>query len=272
MRAVTDPARLGFDPSRLARIDAWMERYVDEGRFPGSSVLVARDGEIAHLATTGRRSIENDLPFERNTIVRIHSMTKPITSVGVMMLLEEGRFHLDAPISAFLPEFADCRAMVANAASVDQTEPAPAPTIHQLLTHTSGLTYSFNPGLLSVAYGENRLDFGPGEAGLAEKVRCVAVMPLAFQPGTRWEYSVSIDILGRLIEVVSGQSLDAFLAERILGPLGMDDTAFAVPDDRIARFASCYTLTAETPLLLMDEATDSRYQVERVKTFSGAAV
>ncbi|NNF78183.1 MAG: beta-lactamase family protein, partial [Rhizobiales bacterium] len=136
MQAVSDPASLGFDPQRLKHIDAWMQRYVDEGKFPGSSVLVARRGEIAHLATAGQRSIEDNLPFELDTITRIYSMTKPITSLAVMMLAERGLFHLDAPISRFLPEFANCQALIEDAASIEETEPCPPPTIHQLLVHT----------------------------------------------------------------------------------------------------------------------------------------
>lgn len=269
MLAAKDPSRLGFDPKRLKQIDTWMQRYVDEGKFPGSSVLVARNGEVAHLATAGHRSIENALPFELDTIVRIYSMSKPVTSVAVMMLVERGLFHLDAPISRFLPEFANCNALVAGATELDQTEPCPSPTIHQLLVHTSGLTYSFNEGPLADAYLDTKADFNKDAGGLERAVEKVAKLPLAFQPGARWEYSVSIDVLGRLVEVVSGKSLDKFFAEEILHPLGMTETAFSVPFDKLDRFASCYFHTEKDPLHLVDAPDTTGYLEGNVDTFSG---
>ncbi len=269
MQAVSDPAALGFDAKRLENIDIWMQRYVDEGKFPGSSVLVARHGEIAHLATAGHRSIENALPYELDTIVRIYSMTKPITSVAVMMLAERGHFHLDAPISRFLPEFSECRALIDGATSLDQTQSCPPPTIHQLLVHTSGLTYSFNEGPLADAYLELKADFNKDAGGLEAASRNVAKLPLAFAPGARWEYSVSIDILGRLVEVVSGKSLEQFFHEEILEPLGMADTAFSIPESKLERFASCYFLTEKDPLRLVDEPANTQYLEDKVDTFSG---
>ncbi len=269
MQAVSDPASLGFDPERLKHIDAWMQRYVDEGKFPGSSVLVARHGKVAHLATAGWRSIESKLPYELDTIVRVYSMTKPITSVAVMMLAERGLFHLDAPISRFLPEFSDCRALIEGAACLEQSEPCPAPTIHQLLVHTSGLTYSFNEGPLADAYLELKADFNKDAGGLEGAVAKVAKLPLAFQPGARWEYSVSIDVLGRLVEVVSGKSLERFFHEEIITPLGMADTSFSVPADKLDRLASCYFYTEKDPLHLVDEPTKTQYLEGTVDTFSG---
>ncbi len=269
MQAVSDPTSLGFDPERLKNIDAWMQRYVDEGKFPGSSVLVARRGEIAHLATAGQRSIEDSLPFELDTIARIYSMTKPITSLAVMMLAERGLFHLDAPISRFLPEFADCQALIEGATSIDETEPCLPPTIHQLLVHTSGLTYSFNEGPLADAYLEAKADFHKDAGGLEFAVEKIAKLPLAFQPGARWEYSVSIDVLGRLVEVVSGKSLDTFFRDEILQPLGMSDTAFSVPFDKLDRFASCYFHTEKNALHLVDAPDTTGYLEGNVDTFSG---
>ncbi len=200
MEVIADPGRVGFDPERLKYIDIWMQRYVDEGKFAGSSVLVARKGEIAHLSSVGKRSLEDELPFETDTLVRIYSMTKPLTSLAVMQLHERGLFHLDAPIDRFLPEFSNCRALIEGATSLEQYEPAPAPTIHQLLTHTSGMTYSFNPGLLAQGYQDKEIDFFPNLGGHRQMVKQVAQMPLAFQPGKRWEYSVGMDILGALVE------------------------------------------------------------------------
>ena len=269
LSAAENPTLTGFDAGRLARIDQWMQRYVDERKFPGSSVLIARNGEIAHLAAVGQRSIERDLPFETDTIVRIYSMTKPITTFAVMMLAEKGLFHLDAPISAFLPEFSECTALVDGATSVDQNEPAPAPTLHQLLTHTAGMTYHFNTGLLATAYADAGLDFEPASGGLDKRVQAVAKMPLAFQPGSKWEYSVAIDVLGRLVEVVSGKTLDEFLRSEIFEPLGMNETAFGVDKANLARFASCYMPLDGNPLHLIDDARETEFRAANVSTHSG---
>lgn len=266
---VQDPSSLGFDADRLGNLDRWMQSYVDKGLYPGSSVLVARDGKIAHLSACGLRSIEDELPFETDTLVRIYSMTKPVTSLAVMMLAEKGLFHLDAPISAFLPEFSECRALVEGATSVDQTEPAPPPTLHQLLTHTAGLTYGFNTSLLANAYAAAGLDFEPRSGGLETRVRQVSEMPLAFQPGKQWEYSVAIDVLGRLVEVVSGKSLDRFFNEEIFEPLGMVETSFSVRDEDLGRFASCYVRLEDNPLHLNDAAQSSVYRQDNVSTLSG---
>ena len=269
MQAIADPGRLGFDVGRLKNIDHWMHRYVDEEKFAGSSVLVSRHGEIAHLSSCGRRSLAHDLPFEIDTLVRIYSMTKPITSLAIMMLHEQGFFNLDAPIDAYLPEFSDCHALIAGAQSLEQCEPSPTPTIHQLLTHTSGLTYNFNPGLLASGYLENEIDFYSDAGGHRQMAEKVAQMPLAFAPGTGWEYSIGIDILGVLVEEISGKPLDQFFQEMIIGPLGMDDTGFGVPRSKLNRFADCFDYNAETSLSLRDSAKDSIFQMDRVDTLSG---
>ncbi len=261
--------RLGFDASRLKRIDQWMRRYVDERKFPGASVIVARHGEIAHFSAAGLRSIEQNKPYERDTIVRIYSMTKPITSLALMMLMERGLFHLDTPIDRFLPEFSNCTALIEGATSIEQTKPCLPPTIHQILTHTSGLSYSFNEGILAQAYAQQSLDFGPGDDHLEQRVKRVAEIPLAFTPGSRWEYSIGIDIIGRLIEVLSGQPLDQFLQEQIFEPLGMSDTGFTVPEDKQSRFASCYHYTDDNPLAPMDPGMSDRYQPGKNSILSG---
>lgn len=196
MTTDSDPGTLGFDAARLSRIQDWMQRYVDEGKFPGSSVLIARNGNIAWQATAGLRSVEQGLAYEPDTIVRIYSMTKPVTSVALMMLAERGLFHLDAPIDRYLPEFSHCHALIKGATRPDQTEPAPPPTLHQLLTHTSGLSYGFNTGVLPQAYAECGIGFGPASGALEHAVKEAAQLPLAFQPGARWEYSIGIDISG----------------------------------------------------------------------------
>ncbi len=269
MEIISYPAALGFDKTRLSHIQNWMDRYVAERKFPGSSILIARNGKIVWLSSAGKRSVEQDLAFETDSIVRIYSMTKPVTSVALMMLAERGLFHLDAPIDRYLPEFSDCHALIEGATALDQVEPAPAPTIHQLLTHTSGLTYGFNTGVLSEAYTDREIGFGPASGPLEHAVKEAAALPLAFQPGSRWEYSIGIDVIGRIIEIVSGNTLDVFLQDEILGPLGMADTGFSVPDTKIGRFASCYTPVGDNPLHLVDRPENSNYRADKVTTFSG---
>ncbi|PJE36767.1 serine hydrolase [Pseudooceanicola lipolyticus] len=274
-----EPSSKGVDPARLERIAGWMDRYVSERKFAGSSILIARDGAEIFFNSTGLRSVEQGLPFQRDTIVRLYSMTKPVTSVAVMMLAELGLFHLDAPVSDFIPAFNDMQALIPKAVRIDQTEPAPAPTLHQLLTHTSGLSYPFNPGVLPAAMDDADLLFRPDQGQLESLVGQVAALPLAFQPGTRWEYSVSIDILGRVVEIVAGQSLAQFFQSQIFDPLGIRDTAFRVPEGTGDRFASLYTPLAgdamalnaakggDDTLRLVDKAGSSPF--EQATLYSG---
>ncbi len=260
-----------FDPTALTRINRWMDSYVAEKKFPGCSVLLTHKGKEAHFYATGQRSIETGQPYERDTILRVYSMTKPITSVALMSLAEEGHFHLDAPLSDFVPEFAEMQALIPGATSLDQTEACPTPTLHQLLTHTSGLSYSFNVGPLAEAMAERKSDFGPNKSNLEAYTKELAALPLAFQPGARWNYSVGIDVIGRVIEVVSGKPLDAFFQERIFDPLGMSETSFTIADHHLDRVASLYTPLSGEPtqmnaeksgdtLRLADEPTESPYR------------
>jgi CubicO group peptidase (beta-lactamase class C family) len=232
---------MGFDPARLDRISSWMQSYVDERKFPGCSTLILRNGQEAYFAAVGQRNIEENLPFERDTIVRIFSMTKPIVSTMLMTLAERGLFHLDAPVSEFIPEFSDMRCVVNGATSIDQTEPCSTPTLHQLLTHTSGLSYNFNPGPVGQAMEAEKIRFASAQGTLAEEAVRAAGLPLAFRPGTRWGYSIGIDIIGRVIEVVTGKPLDHVLRSDVFDPLGMTETDFTVPKDTGSRFASLYT-------------------------------
>lgn len=235
------PLRLGFDPARLEILANWMQSYVEARRFPGSSVLIARGGEEVFFHSTGLRNLEANLPFQRDTVARIYSMTKPVTSVAVMMLAERGMFHLDAPLSEFIPAFSQMRALVPGAERIDQTSPCAPPTLHHLLTHTAGLSYPFNPGVLAREMDAQDLLFKPDQGPLQAMVDRVAALPLAFTPGSRWEYSVAIDVLGYVIEVVSGKKLESFLETEILEPLGMGQTRFSVPTGTGDRFASLYT-------------------------------
>ncbi|MCR8826549.1 serine hydrolase domain-containing protein [Pseudosulfitobacter koreensis] len=246
-----------LDETRLERIKPWMQGYVDERKFAGSSVLVQQAGQEVFYHDTGFRDVAGGTSFARDTVARIYSMTKPVTSLALMMLVEEGRIHLDAPLSAVLPEFKDMHALVPGATSMDQVERAPVPTLHQTVTHTAGFSYPFNPGVLPRAMEAAKLLFGPSEGSLEEVTRRLAQMPLAFQPGTRWEYSVGIDVIGRVVEVLSGQSLDAFFQTRIFDPLGMTETGFAVPQDALDRFASLYTPLASGAMALNNAQTKS---------------
>ncbi len=268
-----------FDPNRLNRIRTWIDRYVTQRKYAGSAFLLTHQGTEVFFHACGQRSVEKDLPFQRDTLTRIYSMTKPITSVGLMMLAEKGLFHLDAPLSDFLPEFRGMQALVPGAERLDQTEDAPTPTLHQLLTHTSGFSYPFNPGLLPEAMDEQDLLFKPNQGVLADRIRDLAAFSLAFQPGTRWEYSVSTDVLGRVIEIVSGLPLDQYFAQEIFAPLQMTETGFSVPQGAGDRFASLYSpLSGDAMALnsaergtetlrLVDEAGSSPF--ERTTTFSG---
>jgi len=256
---------MGFDQERLDRIAGWMQSYVDTRKYPGSSVLIHQGGKEVYFHATGSRNIEAGLPFERDTVARIYSMTKPVTTVAAMILVEKGLIHLDAPVSDFIPGFANARALVPGASSIDQTEPCLVPTLHHLMTHTSGLSYPFNPGILPEAMAEDDLVFGPKHPSLAAMADKVAELPLAFYPGSCWEYSVGIDILGRVIEVVSGEPLDAFLRREILDPLDMVETAFTVPQGAGDRFAALYTPLDDNPMALneMQFGADTLRQTDK---------
>jgi len=230
-----------FDTNRLNRIKGWMQGYVDARRYPGASVLIAQGGEEVFYHDCGLRDVAGGLPWQRDTVARIYSMTKPITSAALMILVERGQIHLDQSIAKYIPGFKDARCLIPGATDLTQTEPCMPPTLHQLLTHTSGVSYSFNPGLVPQAMHEGKMDFGPGQKTLAEMADHLSTLPLVFQPGLRWEYSVGIDLIGRVIEVVSGKSFGEFLEEEILGPLGMNETRFNVPESTGDRFACLYT-------------------------------
>lgn len=247
---------LTLDPNRLARITPWAARYVSERKFPGLSVLIKQSGQEVFFDAAGQRDLTSSAPFERDTVARIYSMTKPVTALALMMLVEEGRFTLDAPVSRFLPEFGDCHALIPGATSLDQTTPCAPPTLHQLLTHTSGLSYPFNVSLVSKAMAEQDIVFKPNAGTLDSQCKATAALPLAFQPGSKWEYSVGIDVIGRVIEVVTGQPLGDVFRGRIFDPLGMAETAFSVPPARQPRFASLYTPLDGDPMDLSQAANN----------------
>ena len=266
---VSDPTVLGFDPDRLARLAPWMQGWVDAGKLPGAQVLIARRGRVACHATAGMRDVEAGTPWSRDTIARFYSMTKPVTSVAFLMLVEEARVHIDTPVDEILPEFKDIRVLVPGAAALDQTEPCTTRlTCHHLLTHTSGLTYGFNEGPVAEAMRDGKLDFSAKDETLEATVKRLAQVPLCFQPGARWNYGVSTDVLGRVVEAVSGQPLGDFFRQRIFEPLGMQDTGFETPNAKLDRMASCYVKTPELDMKLMDPGASTAWS-EGVKQASG---
>ena len=243
LKIEAEPGELGFDGVRLARITSHFQRYVDDGRLAGWLVLVSRRGQIVHLATCGERDKASGAPVELDTIFRAFSMTKPVTTVAAMMLAEEGLLQLRDPVAAILPEFADQRVYRSGSPTNATTEPVRTPMeVWHLMTHTSGLTYGFlNLHPVDAMYRRAGFEWvTPPGMSLADCCRQWAALPLLFQPGAEWNYSVATDVLGRVVEVVSGQSLDEFFAARVFEPLGMVDTGFAVPSSDLDRLAALY--------------------------------
>jgi CubicO group peptidase (beta-lactamase class C family) len=244
LKTEADPAEVGLDPARLDRLDRHFRRYVTDGRLPGWLLTVSRHGRLAHVSSYGQRDMEAGLPVETDTLWRIYSMTKPITSVAAMILYEEGAFELTDPVSAFIPSFADVSVFTGGSDIRPLTAPATEPVrIWHLLTHTSGLTYGFlRAHPVDARYREAGFEWGnPRGMDLAQCCDAWAAQPLLFQPGTEWNYSVSTDVLGRVVEVASGQTLDEFFDTRIFGPLGMTDTSFWVDEPDMGRLAALYT-------------------------------
>ena len=248
---VVEPEAVGLSTDRLSRIDKVMETHVAQQKIAGGVTLLARHGKIAHLGVYGMMDVEAGKPMKPDTIFRIASMTKPITSVAVMMLYEEGHFRLNEPVSKFIPAFKEMLVLPPEDAE-DLTQPVPATeqiTIWNLLTHTDGLTYHWNERL-GPQYAAADITHGllQDESTLAEKMKILATIPLLHQPSAEFEYGLSIDLLGYLVEVVSGMSLDAFFSERIFKPLGMKDTHFFIPEAKRERIATVYERTKDGPI------------------------
>jgi CubicO group peptidase (beta-lactamase class C family) len=245
-----NPKYLGLSPERLDRIATAVQHSIDDHRIAGAVTLVVRHGQIAWFDAEGQADREAGKPMQKDSIFRICSMTKPITSTAVMMLYEEGKFLLDDPISKFLPEFKNPKVLKKTESGQTYTVPATREiTIRDLLRHTSGLTYNWNLDL-GQAYNDHHVASGlvQYDGTIADSVKQLAALPLLFNPGDRWQYSLSVDVLGRLVEVVSGLSFDEFLRTRIFAPLGMKDTYFFLPDDKASRLATAYTYSDEQGL------------------------
>ena len=236
------PEEVGLSSERLERIGEVFQDYVEEGRIAGAVGMVLRNGKLAYVDAWGMRDLEAGDVMEEDDLFKICSMTKPVASVAVMTLYEEGHFFLSDPIGRYLPALANLR--VANLAEASAGQEIPTErarrqvTIHDLLRHTSGFTYGdLSNTVVDAVYREREILYQPT---LEDQVAALGEIPLLYQPGTQWNYSVSVDVLGRLVEVVSGQPFDVFLRERIFDPLGMADTGFRVPDSKSDRVAPTY--------------------------------
>src|SRR5215211_7110177 len=241
MLAPAPPESAGMSAAALNRIEGHLkQRYIDAGRFPGTQLMVYRRGKIVHSTVQGFADVERKVPVKDDTIFRIYSMTKPITSVAFMMLVEEGRVALDEPVHKYIPEWKNLGVFVAGSSPAFLTKPPSRPMqIVDLLRHTSGLTYGFQQrSNVDAGYREKKI----AETGtLQSMIDDLAKMPLEFSPGEAWNYSVSTDVIGYLIGKISGQPFEQFLKQRIFNPLGMNDTDFFVPKDKAHRFAACYS-------------------------------
>lgn len=243
---MTKPAELALCAKRLDRIPAFFQSYIDTGKLPHMATLVSRGGQVAHLALRGAMEMGGQTQITEDTIYRIYSMTKPITAVAAMMLFEEGKLRLEHPVSRYLPEYGDVQVWDGGTAQAPKLkDPDRAMTLLDLFTHTSGITYGFlMQHEVDAIYRRELL--GAEKGSLREMVRRIAGLPLVFSPGKQFNYGHSIDVLGAIVEEVSGQTLDVFFKERIFAPLGMIDTGFHVPEDKLGRLAACYAKDAET--------------------------
>jgi CubicO group peptidase (beta-lactamase class C family) len=254
--SVANPESVGLSAERLARIGAAVERSIDEKRIAGAVTLVARRGHIAWFKAQGMLDREAGKPMEPDALFRICSMSKPITSLAAMILYEEGRFLLDDPVSKYIPEFKNPKVLVKPPSGQPYTIPASREiTIRNLMTHTSGLTYHWN-GDVGQMYKDANVAHGllQYDGMIGDSVKRLAGMPLLFNPGDRFEYSLGVDVLGYLVEVLSGKPLDEFFRTRIFEPLGMQDTYFYPPEDKVKRLATAYTWYPEKGLSRFPDA------------------
>ncbi len=261
MELVT-PQSVGLNAQQLERVGEHLRaRYIEPGKIPGSVALVARRGQVCYLNVQGSSDVERGTAMTADTIVRIYSMTKPVTSVAMMTLYERGLFSLDDPVHRFIPAWKNMQVFKSGTYPQFITTPCRRPmTVRDLLMHTSGLTYDFLRATnVDHAYRKLRVGLPVHGATLQDMVEQLSGLPLEFEPGTRWNYSVATDVLGYLIEVLSGQSLADYLRTEIFEPLGMVDTAFEIAPEKVQRFASCYERNAQRQMVLNDDGQDSHY-------------
>ncbi len=251
----------GFSKPRLERIDRFLQdRYVGPGRMPCAQFVLARDGEVVHQSVLGRRDVERDVGLTDDTIFRLYSMTKPVACVALLTLVEEGLIALDDPVAKHIPQWANLGVYSAGTGPYLTTPPARPMQVVDLMRHTSGLTYGFqNRTNVDAAYRKLKLEDMHGAHDLDAMIAMLAELPLEFSPGEAWNYSVSTDVIGYLVQKVSGQPLDVALKQRIFDPLGMVDTGFHVRDDQRARFAACYSALPGGKMKLQDDPARSPY-------------
>ena len=258
--------------ARLGNVSRLVQGYINDGKLPGAISLVARRGRVVHFETYGNMDAERQKPMRSDAIFRFYSMTKPIASVGLMMLYEEGRFQLEDPVSRFLPELQNLRVFTSGSADSPATrEPAREMTVRDVLMHTSGLIARDSQTPVGELYRRAGIRGSDSDFPLAQLPQKLAHIPLQVDPGAQWIYGISTDLVGLLCEVISGVPYDQYLQERILGPLGMVDTAFSVPEPKVERFASCYGPLSggDRRYKLVDDAYTSGFARPRTY-FSGA--
>ena len=277
MTFALDPSVAGFDPKRLERLTAHLERrYIEPGKIAGCQALVARHGTVAYFRSLGQRDLERSTPMTDDTIFRYYSMTKPITSVALMTLLEQGHFQLNDPVSRFIPSWKGHQVWVSGEGADMKLEAPNRPmTVRDLLCHTSGLTYGSLLAAVGVDVAPDPVDVEYDRIGvrrtdetLESFVGLLAQVPLRYHPGERWMYSLATDVCGALVEIISGKPFDQYLQETIFDPLGMVDTAFTVTPDRAARFAANYGRRRDKSLVCIDDPTTSTY-LQTPKFLSG---
>jgi len=274
--ALSTPEAVGLSSERLKRIDTFIqENYIATGKLPCALTQVWRRGQLAHTSILGSADMERGAPLKADSLFRIYSMTKPITSIAFMMLVEEGKVSLDDPVHRFIPAWRDIGVFQAGVTGAFLTKRVGEPMrMIDLLRHTAGLTYGFQQrSNVDAAYRKLKLDGVDSEGGLETFVETLGKLPLEFSPGTAWNYSVATDVLGYLVQAISGQPFDQFLKTRIFDPLKMVDTGFFVPESERARFTACYTLTPTGEVKLLDDPTTSRYLSDpAVKSGGGGLV
>ncbi len=270
------PESVGMSSERLERIASAMSSFVDDEQVPGLITVVARKGKVVHFETYGSMDREAKKPMQADTIFRMYSMTKPVTGTAIMILYEEGKIALSDPISKYLPEFANMKVHKGMQDGKVVTRPANKPiTIKHLLTHTSGITYDFWPHDVGVMYKNAGLDIASAyanELNLEAYVKIIAEQPLFGQPGEVWEYGLNMDVLGRLVEVVTGQRFGNFMEERIFEPLGMVDAGFQIADDQLERFAANYAPNPQGGMVLVDPPQSSLYRRDVSLHLGGAGL
>ena len=260
---IHSPESSGLSSKQLAHLEKhFSSQYIDQKKISGCSTLIARGGKVCYFKQQGLRDIERKKPMTEDTLFRIYSMTKPITSIAMMQLYEQGKFSLLDPVHRFIPQWKNLGVYKAGAFPSFQSEPCQRPmTIRDLMMHTSGLTYDFLRATnVDHAYRKKQIGYPYKDNVLQTMIDDLAKLPLEFQPGTRWNYSVATDVLGYLIEKISGQSLPDYLQKNIFNPLGMEDSSFSISDENVDRFSSCYARNYKKELVLQDDALESDFK------------